>query len=88
MDGMVAASMASVSLEVKPSAKKEAPQPSVARASRDPMGDEAASTTTATPRRELVDRPDGLASVLKEYAAVHTMSQGRDPAPSAQRSAT
>ena len=49
MDGMVAASMALASLDVKPSAKKEAPQPSIARASRDPIGDEAASTFTATP---------------------------------------
>ena len=74
-------------------AKEEVPSPIVmpskrspARNARDPLGDDAAAAATATPRRELVDRPDGLASVFKEHAAARSMGRSRDPPPSVPRS--
>ena len=81
MDGMMTLSQASGSLDVKPRATKKLSQPSVTRTLRDPVGDEASLTTITTPQRELVDMPDGLASVFKEYAAICSMSQ-RKAAPS------
>ena len=81
------------SQKVEPTAKEEVQSPIVmpskrspARNARDPLGDDAAAAATATPRREHVGRPDGLASVFKEHAAARSMGRSRDPPPSVPRS--
>ena len=80
------------SQKIEPIAKEEVPSPIVmpakrspARNARDPVGGDAAAAATATPRREPVDRPDGLASVFKEHVAARSMGRNRDPPPSVPR---